>query len=55
LSGLVDRVYRIFGWRLLEDQGVSDKERKQIMRHFNTAIYEALAEVYNEVTEDGPK
>ena len=53
-TGFIGRVYRIFRRRLREDLSFDEEEEKQIMRQFNTAIYEAQAELYAEVLNVEP-
>jgi len=50
----IGRVYRIFRKRLTEDLTFDEELRKQVMRQFNTAIYEAQAELYAEVLNVEP-
>lgn len=49
---LMRRVYRIFRKRLREDGSFNEAMERQIMRQFNTAIYEAQAELYAEMLGD---
>ncbi len=51
---LMRRVYRLFRKRLWEDLYFHEETREQIMKQLNTAIYEAQAEIYKEVTKDDP-